>query len=486
MDPELALGSRASLLLRMRMCLQLGGILGLGLAAFAAAAGEPIAPAITGFGAWAPRPPLGWDSGDAFGDSVTEKEVMANAHYLHDHLLKHGFNTVVIGGRWYDPAAHSSDLKDAVGAKLAMDEFGRLQPAESRFPSASGGKGFAPLAQSIHGLGLKFGIRVMRGIPRRAAAANHAIEGSALTAALAADPNSVCNWNPDMYGVQGDSPAGQAWYDSILRQYAAWGVDCLAVDDLANPFRAAELRAIRRAIDRCGRPVTLSIGPGEISVTHASDVEIEANQWRITPASWDQWASVEPAFDRVDAWKGREGPGHWLDAGTIPFGHIGLRNRLRGPDRPTRLTRDEQMTVLTLWSLASSPLILGMNLPDNDPWLQSLLTNDEMLAIDQDPLGKPALRAVNADAKEVWVKELANGDKAFGYFNRTDQPAQVVIFWPEAGLTGPCWVRDVWNREVRAEADRGLEVQVEPHGAVLLKLHQISVSSVDEGVTKHP
>ena len=426
------------------------------------------------FWAWSPRPPLGWNSYDAYGDSVTEKEVLANAHYLHDHLLSHGWNTVVVDYRWYDPQAHSSDLKDAVGAKLTMDEYGRLQPAENRFPSAAGGKGFAPLAQAIHLLGLKFGIHVMRGIARRAAAANHPIQGSTFTAAMAADPTSTCPWNPDMYGVKGDTPAGQAWYDSIIRQYAAWGVDFIKFDDLSEPYHAEEIHAIRRSIDQCGRPIILSLSPGPTPVAQAEDVESQANLWRVSGDLWDTWKKVNSEFELLDAWQGSGGPGHWLDADMIPFGHLAIRNSPNGPNRPTRLTRDEQLALLTLWSLSSSPLILGMNLPDNDEWAQSLFTNDEMLAIDQDALGLPARRTIHTtDGREVWVKDLADGDKAMGFFNRGEQTASVVIFWPEAGLTGPCWVRDIWSHEDRAEADRGLEMQIEPHGGALLRLHPI-------------
>jgi hypothetical protein len=236
-----------------------------------------------------------------------------------------------------------------------------------------------------------------------------------------------------------------------------------------------DIEAFRRAVDHCGRPIILSIVGGETPVNQASQIKSLANQWRISAELGDSWPHLDRAFDLFDAWHGQAGPGHWLDAGDIPLGHIAIRDLPHGPDRPTRLTRDEQLALLTLWSMSSSPLMLGMNLPDNDDWLRSLLTNDEMLAIDQDPLGQPARRVVKSDGKEVWVKELANNDKALGFFNRSDRPASVVVFWPEAGLTGPCWVRDIWSREDRAEADRGLEIEVEPHGAALLKLHQIPI-----------
>lgn len=436
--------------------------------AAAAIAAEP-APA---FWAWAPTPPLGWNSYDTYGDSVTEAEVLANARYLHEHLQSHGWNTVVVDYRWYD--AHANSGRIAAGIPLEADAHGRLLPAVNRFPSAADGQGFASLAAQIHALGLRFGIHVMRGIPRQSVAANTPIEGSTFTAKDAANPGSLCPWNPDMEGVHGATPAGQAWYDSIFRQYAAWGVDYVKVDDLSRPYAAEEIEAIRRAIDRTGRKMVLSLSPGETPVAEGDHVAQHANLWRISDDFWDRWRNLDHQFDLLEAWHGQGGPGHWLDADMIPFGHIAIRCPAAGPDRPTRLTRDEQLTLLTLWSLNSSPLMLGMNLPDNDEWTQTLLTNDEVLAIDQDPAGQPAARKVKRGDGEVWVKPLADGDLAVGFFNRGATPQPVALFWPEAGLTGVYWVRDLWNHEDRAEAERGLELKVQPHGAMFVRLRSIT------------
>ena len=418
---------------------------------------------------WAPTPPMGWNSYDAFGDSVTEAEVLANARYLRDHLLAHGWNTVVIDYRWYDPAADSGSLKKALGRPLAADEFGRLLPAPNRFPSAADGRGFRALADRIHALGLKFGIHVMRGIPRQAVRANTPIAESAFRAADAALTASTCEWNPDMYGVDGASPAGQAWYDSLLRLYAGWGVDYIKVDDLSQPYYRAEIEALRRAIDRCGRPVVFSLSPGPTPLAAADHVATHANLWRISGDFWDRWRNLDAQFDLLAAWRPHGGPGHWPDADMIPLGHLAIRSV--GPDRRSRFTREEQTTLLSLWSLASSPLMLGMNLPDNDPWTQSALTNDELLAIDQDPLGVPAIPIQRRGGAEVWVKTLRGGAHAVGLFNRTAAPAVIGLDWAGAGLTGPQSVRDVWGRtDLGTSADR-LSAPVPAHGAVLLVLH---------------
>jgi alpha-galactosidase len=425
------------------------------------------------FWKWAPTPPLGWNSYDSFGDSVTEAEVLTNAQWLRQHLLAHGYNTVVIDYRWYDSGANSGNLSDRKGVKLEADGYGRLFPAGNRFPSARDGLGFKPFADKIHAMGLKFGIHVMRGIPRQAALANSPIEGSKFTAADAADVTDTCFWNPDMFGVKGGTEAGQAWYDSILRLYASWGVDYIKVDDLSAPYHASEIEAIRRAIDATGRPIVLSLSPGETPVGRAQHVALHANLWRVSGDFWDGWESLNRQFDILGSWLHERGPGHWPDADMIPLGHVGIRCSAAGPDRWTRFTKDEQVTLMTLWSLESSPLMLGMNLPDNDAWTESLIENDEVLRVDQDPMGQAAVPVQKAGPMEVWVKTLEGGDKVVGIFDRSDRPFSLKLLWEDLGLTGNQSVRDLWSGAGKGTFNGTYEVELRPHGAVLLRLHPV-------------
>ena len=329
---------------------------------------------------WALTPPMGWNSYDAFGWNVTEDETMANAAYVKEHLLSHGWRYIVVDYLWY--------RRDAQGTSLAMDAYGRLMPVEARFPSAAGGLGFRPLADKIHALGLKFGIHIMRGIPRQAVQANLPIEGTSFHAADAADVKSPCPWCTDMWGVKGDTPAGQAYYDSLFRLYASWNIDFIKVDDLSQPYHADEVDAIRRAIDKCGRPIVFSTSPGETPVNQAADISTHANMWRVSADFLDDWKSLNHAFDLAYAWEKVGGPGHWPDQDMIPIGKMGIRSF--GQPRMANFTRDEQIMLMSLWCLAPSPLILGNNLPENDAWTLSLFTNDEVLALDQDSLGEPA------------------------------------------------------------------------------------------------
>jgi hypothetical protein len=364
----------------------------------------------------ATTPPMGWNSYDSFGDNVTEKEILANARYQKEHLFAHGWTYVVVDYRWYDPGAHDNNPNGRAGAKLAADRFGRLLPAPNRFPSAAGGKGFKPLADQIHAMGLKFGIHVMRGIPRQSVKDNTPIEGSAFKAADAAKTDSICPWCPDMLGVDAAKPAGQAWYDSIVRQYAEWGVDFIKVDDLSSPYAAGEIEAIRRAIDRCGHVMVFSTSPGETPVSAAAHVETHANMWRISGDFWDSWDALNRNFDLLAAWQGHAGPGRWPDADMIPLGKIGKRSV--GGNRSTHFSKDEQVTMMSLWAIAPSPLMLGMNMPENDEWTLSLLTNDEVLAVNQDALGRQGIRISRMKELEVWAKDLSDGAKAVAFFNR--------------------------------------------------------------------
>jgi alpha-galactosidase len=416
-------------------------------------------------------PPMGWNSYDAFGSSVTEDEVMANATYMKDHLLSHGWKYVVIDYRWYDGNTQKySGNGNVPGAVLTMDNKGRLLPAPNRFPSASDGHGFKRLADKIHAMGLKFGIHVMRGIPRQAVQANTPIEGSSFHASDAANTQDTCGWCADMYGVKGETPAGQAYYDSLMHLYASWGVDFVKIDDLSSPYRVQEIEAIRKAIDKCGRHIVFSTSPGETPVEEANHISTHANMWRVSADFWDNWNSLNHAFDLAAAWHGVAGPGHWPDFDMIPLGKTGLRSV--GSPRMTAFSHDEQITLMSLWCLGPSPLMLGMDLPENDDWTLSLLTNDEVLAIDQDPLGQPLKRVSQTNGAEIWIRDLKDGSKAVGLFNRSEADTTVTLKWNDAGLSGKLAARDLWQHKDLGDFENSISLPVPKHGAVLLRLTQ--------------
>jgi hypothetical protein len=165
----------------------------------------------------------------------------------------------------------------------------------------------------FHALGLKFGIHIMRGIPRNSVKANEPVENSNFTAADAANTNDICQWCPDMFGVSSNA-AGQAWYDSCARLWASWGVDYIKVDDLSRPYHTAEVEMVRRAIDRSGRSIVFSTSPGETPVAEANHILTHANLWRVSDDFWDNWKSLDHEFTLAARWHDFVGPGHWPDA----------------------------------------------------------------------------------------------------------------------------------------------------------------------------
>jgi hypothetical protein len=373
-----------------------------------AASGSPA------FWAWAARPPMGWNSWDSFGAGVTEAQTRAQADYMAAHLKRHGWSYIVVDIQWYEPGAEGHDYrKDAV---LSMDGYGRLMPAANRFPSAAGGAGFAPLAEHVHALGLKFGVHLMRGIPRQAVERNLPVKDTDYRAGDIADRSSICPWNPDMFGVDMERPGAQAYYDSVFALLASWGVDYVKVDDISRPYHEheKEIEAVRRAIDRAGRPIVLSLSPGETALDAAAHVRQHANLWRISDDFWDRWLALREQFGRLAAWNPHRAAGAWPDADMLPLGVI-MQGR-----RATRFTADEQRTLMTLWSIARSPLMHGGDMTKMDPATLALLTNDEVVAVNQDSTGNRPL--FERDDLMAWVADRpGTRDKYLAVFNARDR-----------------------------------------------------------------
>jgi hypothetical protein len=319
----------------------------------------------------------------------------------------------------------------------------------------------------------------MRGIPRKAVAANLPIAGSDFHAQDAvrpeSDKNRTCAWNQDMFGVDATTAAGKAWYVSITKQYAEWGVDYIKGDDIANlqrgtTYPSAEIEAVSTALENSGRSIVLSLSPGPAPVSRAAHLKQFANLWRISGDFWDLWSSLNHNFDLFSQWQSNAVPGHRPDGDMIPFGHICQRNCDVRSDRWTRFTRDEQLTLISLWALAPSPLMLGMNLPDNDDWTTAIISSPEVLAVNQDSLGKQARRMVAPDIPaDVWLKELADGSLAVGCFNRTSGPLKINVSWRRFGFRSRPEIRDLWLRKDLGK-QKDCIAELPPHGCVLLKV----------------
>ena len=433
----------------------------------------------------APAPPLGWNSWDAYGLTIDEADYRANATVLAG-LREFGWEYAVIDEGWYmqDPFGGS-----VAATKYVWDANGILIPAVDRFPSSVNGAGFKPLADWVHAKGLKFGIHIVRGIPRDVVKENLPIAGSTFHAADAADMQSPCPWDEGNWGVA-DNAAGQAYYDSMLRKYAAWGLDFIKVDCISDhPYRPTEIAQIALAIKKTERPIVLSLSPGPTSLDHAAAVAEHAQMWRIADDHWDGWTfehkgteefpfGLRDAFDRLAKWVPYVGPGSWPDDDMLPFGSLTPHPGWGAP-RQSRLTPDEEKTEYTLWCVTRSPLILGANLTKLDAYTRSLITNQTLLFIDQAssfsrPVEAASLPAGFENAR-VW-RATINTPGARGYaeyyafFNLDSKPVTLKATWKELGLdNNKHAAQDAWTMDTSKSA-KDVSVTLPAHGSTVVEV----------------
>lgn len=367
------------------------------------------------FQKWALTPPMGWNSWDCYGPTVVEDEVKANADYMAEKLAVYGWEYVVVDIRWFvenDKAGGYNQTNPI----YVYDEWGRYTPALNRFPSAANGVGFRALADYVHGKGLKFGIHLMRGLPKIAAEKKLPVKGTnGITCDMIASNDSACTWLRDNYKVDYRKPGAQEYYNSCFELYAEWGVDFVKIDDLSRPYHTAEIEMIRKAIDHCGRPIVLSISPGETPLEKVEHVKTHANMWRTVDDFWDNWSQLNYQFQVCAKWAPYIAPGTWPDADMLPLGKISIRGE-RGEERWTNFTRDEQYTMMNLWTIFKSPLMFGGDLPQNDKATDSLLTNRDVLYMHHYSANNRQLS--KRDNHIVWAADdPANGDKFVALFN---------------------------------------------------------------------
>jgi hypothetical protein len=421
----------------------------------------------------APTPPMGWNSWDSYGLTVTEAEYKANVAWFHQHLQPLGWQYVVVDEGWYlrNPGQKGAEQG------FVMDADGRYVVADNRFPSAAGAAGFKPLADWVHARGLKFGLHIVRGIPREAVAKNLPIAGSTFHAADAANIADTCRWNSDNYGLKANA-AAQAYYDSIIKLYAGWGVDYIKVDCISKPYQADEIHMMSAAIGKSGRAMVLSLSPGPTPIDEAEDLRKYAQLWRISDDMWDTWSAPAGAtfpaglvkqFDRTAQWAPHIEAGHWPDADMLPLGYLGPRPGW-GDARASRLTADESRMLMTLWSMARSPLVAGTNLTKMDAATEALYTNPEVTAVDQHSRGNREL--LRTGSLVVWTAVPESGDGQYAaVFNLGDAAQDVNYGWKELGLPeGGHAVRDLWAHKELGRA-ASLKTALPAHAAMLYRVH---------------
>jgi hypothetical protein len=434
-----------------------------------------LASAFAGDSSLAPTPPMGWNSWDAYSQTITEKQFKANADWMAKNLRRYGWRYVVIDEGWYieNPESNPKDYK------LVLNPNGQFVPEPSRFPTAANDAGFKALADYIHDLGLKFGLHIIRGIPRDAVAKNLPIAGSTFHAADAADQADACPWNGYNWGLK-NNPAGQAYYDSIAKLYAGWGVDFIKVDCISDhPYKPDEIRMLHEAIKKSGRPMLLSLSPGPTALEHADEVARYSEMWRTSNDFWDHWGTwpkwewsegLYQEFTTTAKWAAHIAPGAWPDADMLPLGHLGPRPGA-GELRDTRFTKDEQRTLITLWSIARSPLIMGGDLMslDKDDWTTSLLTNPDVIEVDQHSRDNRAV--ITTDKAAVWTARPEDGDGYYlAIFNLGDTNQTLHYEWKDLGLpAGSHRIHDLWE-DKDFDPLSNVTVTLPPHASVLYKV----------------
>lgn len=425
---------------------------------------------------FAQTPPMGWNSYDYYDTTVNESQIKANADYMAKYLKEYGWEYIIIDIQWYAHNAGSMRKKFQYipFSELEIDEYSRLQPDPKRFPSSINGAGFAPLAKYIHSLGLKFGIHIMRGIPRTAAHNHTKIKDCSVTADMIADPSSICGWNPDMYGVRNTSE-GQAYYDSLIELYASWGVDFIKCDDICNTniypenqYSARhEIEMLAKAIQKCGRPIVLSLSPGPALIDKAWHYEKYANMWRITDDFWDNWTLLKDMFYRCELWQNHVSEGCYPDCDMLPLGYLG---KGFGEERVTNFTKDEQQTMMTLWCLFGSPLMLGAEMTKLDDFTLSLLTNKKVLAM-LTPDCKPKQISLD-DTNAIWFASNNKTNKKYvALFNLSDETANISVNLEELDiLKTEVTLTDLWTNNSSKNVNKIISKELAPHASAVYEI----------------
>jgi hypothetical protein len=438
---------------------------------------------------YAITPPMGWNSWNSFGLEVTEVEVKATADYMAEHLLPFGWEYVVLDAGWYFPPEITTKIGGMKKPPQWIDEYGRLIPDETKFTSSADGAGFKPIADYVHSKGLKFGIHIMRGIPWNAASQKKPILGSAKSAGDVADYSNACNWSNIMVGLKMNDDASQAYYNSLFKLYAEWGVDYVKVDDVAREFRNLDMMAIAKAIENSGRKMVLSVSPGASPLNKASFFKEYTNMYRISNDLWDHWKFVPRQMEYCVQWYPHITEGHWPDIDMLPFGKL----RITGGDdwvaslledsyenignELSRLTDIEKQTVMSLFCIFRSPLMFGGYFLESDEFSLSLITNQEALEVNQKSSNNKLLR--KSGSLYIWMADNTDtGDKYVALFNlgETDQTMKFTL--NELGIETESYVRDIWERSDMGIYSNEVSLLVKKHGSKFLKVSEKSKTAI--------
>ena len=417
------------------------------------------------------RPVLGWNSWDSYGKFPTEKAMLVNIQVMAEKLKPFGYNYFVIDGGWN---AEKDSARNITGYHI--DKWGRDIAAKSAFPN-----GLKPIADAAHKAGLKFGIHILRGIPRMAYYNNLPVYNTNYRAQDFTDTNSICGWNDENYGIDMSKPGAQAYYDSYISLLVSWGVDFIKADDMTS--YADEIKAVQLAIQKTGQVILLSLVPGGGSKPEYMNSYKPATMLRIARDVWDNQKSINQVFDAWQEWSDVSFDSLWQDMGMIPFGHLCLNNSdsdylhaadhegdngSRGKERMSSFSKHQKYTVITQRALGASPLFMGGDLPTSDSFSFSLITNKYMLACDQNGVIGELVYA--KDSIEVWKTLNKNNDSKgwIGIFNLSTKSQDFSCNLSDISLKS-CILFDIWNNKSLGNVYTSIKKSIAANGVLFCR-----------------
>jgi alpha-galactosidase len=449
----------------------------------------------------AKTPPLGWNSFDSYGITIYEEVAMKEIDAFIQKFAPHGYEYFVIDNGWFaspETKMHEGYMMATADKpspkQVSIDAFGIPIPSPKFFPN-----GLKPLIDKLHAKGLKFGVHLMRGIPRIAVERNSPIKGTNYKAKDIFTTFDDCNWCTFMHGVDMTKPGSQEYYNSVFNQFAAWGIDFVKIDDVTN--FPAEMEAYAKAIEQCGRPMMLSLSPGGDSNVKYLDSYKKTNMVRTTPDIWDEQLSLERSFASMRKWQGLEQTGFWPDLDMIPFGELCILRRAEVEERDTNKTLEEFMgqmhhwckftenqkeTFITQRAISASPIMIGGSMISMDEHSTKLLTSPEMLACVKNGVHGKLIHEENN--VELWNAPLTNKQRQgfqeyvykagwVAFFNRSDKKQTVDVSWKLSSFmpNGSYNLKDIWGNQSVTNYKKGdkLSIKIPENGVVFLKYSQV-------------
>jgi alpha-galactosidase len=397
----------------------------------------------------AQTPLMGWSSWSSIRYNPSEATIKAQAQAMASTLKSYGYSYINQDDYWY------------LNPGTTVDQYGRWAVDTSRFPD-----GIAATASYVHSLGLKFGLYLTPGIPVAAVKQNTPIEGTSYHAADIADTSRYeINYNfgdSVMYYIDYSKPGAQAFINSWADELASWGVDFLKLDGVGD-WDIPDIQAWSTALKQSGRSIYFSLS-NSLDVNNVSIWQQNANGWRIDGdvecycSTLVTWNSFSTRFNDVPAWVGDGGPGGWNDLDSLDVGN-GTKDGL---------SNDERQTYMTLWAIESAPLSIGDDLTSLDSYGLSLLTNTEVIAVDQS--GRQAHPISQASPQQVWFANNGDGSYTVALFNLGSSTATVTVNWSSLGFSGSASVRDLWSHTNLGTVTNSFSATLNSHASRLLKV----------------